>query len=93
MFIYRRRQADPIVLADQFTPEETVRITRLQGLFRTYPVCYTFDINYRRLEFARWLRDHGRLDEWDGGGTRADHDDIAPEMARVNGALYSTELR
>jgi hypothetical protein len=66
MFISWRRQADLVELDNEFTPEETVRITHLQGQYRTAPVCYRFDINYRRLEFARWLVDHGYLDEWRG---------------------------
>lgn len=64
MFISWRRQADPVELDDEFTLEETVRITHLQGQYRTAPACYKLDINYRRLEFARWLVDHGHLDEW-----------------------------
>jgi len=64
MFRYRQRQAEPIKLADQFTPEEAVRITQLQGQFRASPVRFRLDISYERLEFARWLLDHGRLDEW-----------------------------
>lgn len=76
MFISQRRPPEPGELVGQFTAEEAVRITQLQGLFRTYPVCYTLDINYQRLEFARWLVEHGRLDEW--SGERADTNDAAP---------------
>lgn len=66
MFVSWRRQADPVELDDEFTPEEFLRITHLQGQYRTAPVCYKLDINYRRLEFARWLVDHGHLGEWLG---------------------------
>lgn len=66
MFVSWRRQADPVELDDEFTPEESTRITHLRGQYRSAPVCYKLDINYRRLEFARWLVDHGHLDEWLG---------------------------
>lgn len=66
MFISWRRQGDPVELDDDFTPEEAIRISHLQGQYRTAPVCYKFDINYRRLEFARWLVENGHLDEWHG---------------------------
>ena len=64
MFFYRARKAEPIELTDQFTPEETARITRLHRQFNAYPFCFKLQINYRRLEFARWLVEHGYLDEW-----------------------------
>lgn len=64
MFLYPSRRAKPIALEDLFTPEQTVRIMTLRRQFDTYPDRYKFDINYRRLEFARWLVTHGYLDEW-----------------------------
>jgi len=60
----QKRKASPAALVGQFTSEETDRLTQLQELFRAYPDCYTFDLNYRRLEFARWLQEHGRIGEW-----------------------------
>ena len=62
--MYQKRIANPSELEGQFTSEETDRLTQLQGLFRAYPACYTLDLNYRRLEFARWLQEHGRIGEW-----------------------------
>lgn len=64
MFMYQKRTARPTELVGQFTSEETDRLTQLQGLFRAYPACYTLDLNVRRLEFARWLQEHGRIGEW-----------------------------
>lgn len=63
MFSYRQRRAESIELADQFTPEEAIRITQLRGRYRSLPLCFKLDINYQRLQFARWLLEHGRLDE------------------------------
>ncbi len=71
MLFYRRRQADPATLVSQFTSEEAIHITRLQGLFRNYAVCYKLEIDYRRLGFARWLFEHGRLDDWGSSTTNA----------------------
>jgi hypothetical protein len=59
-----KRKANLPELVGQFTSEEADRLTQLQGLFRAYPACYTLDLNYRRLEFARWLQEHGRIGEW-----------------------------
>lgn len=64
MFLYPSRKAQPTELVGPFTPEQTVRIMVLRGQFHTYPDCFKFDIDYRRLEFARWLVIHGYLDEW-----------------------------
>ena len=64
VFMNQKRKASPAALVGQFTSEETDRLTQLQELFRAYPDCYTFDLNYRRLEFARWLQEHGRIGEW-----------------------------
>lgn len=64
MFLYPSRKAEPTELVGPFTPEQSVRIMVLRGQFHAYPDCFKFDINYRRLEFARWLVTHGYLDEW-----------------------------
>jgi len=66
VFLYPSKKAKPVALEDVFTPEETVRIMTLRRQFDTYPDRYKFDINYRRLEFVRWLVAHGYLDEWSG---------------------------
>lgn len=72
MFSSRQQRAEPIELADQFTPEEANRITQLRGRYRSSPLCFKLDINYQRLQFARWLLEHGRLDE--RGSMPADRD-------------------
>ncbi len=64
VFMSQKRKASPTELVGQFTSVEADRLTQLQELFRAYPVCYTLDLNYRRLEFARWLQEHGRIGEW-----------------------------
>ncbi len=63
MFFFQPRRVAPVQLSEQFTPAECDRISRLHRQFLTTPVCFKLDINYRRLEFARWLVEHGRLNE------------------------------
>lgn len=74
VFMNQKRKASPAALVGQFTSEETDRLTQLQELFRAYPDCYTLDLNYRRLEFARWLQEHGRIGEWRDAQRDAQHD-------------------
>lgn len=66
MFSYPWRKAEPVQveLVGQFTSEESVRIMGLRQQFDIYPDRFKLDINFRRLEFARWLVIHGYLDEW-----------------------------
>lgn len=65
MFFYRPRRAEPIELAGQFTPDESARINTLRVRFHLCPDHFNLGMDYRRLEFARWLVDHGHLGEWD----------------------------
>lgn len=58
-----RRKAEPTELAGQFTSKEAAGIAMLRRQYRAYPDRYRLDINYRRLEFARWLVVHGYLHE------------------------------
>jgi hypothetical protein len=68
MFMPRRVEpVDPIELADMFTLEESDRILALRQQFHSYPDQFKLEINYQRLEFARWLVAHGCLDEWQEG--------------------------
>lgn len=64
MFFHQMHNVDPSDLEGQFTPEEADRITTMRRQYQDYPDRYTFDINYQRLEFTRWLVVHGCLDEW-----------------------------
>lgn len=67
MFSYApRKVVEPVELVGTFTSEETTRIMVLRRQYRTYPDRFRLDINYLRLEFARWLVVHGYLDEWCG---------------------------
>lgn len=66
MFSYPPRTAEPTELVGDFTPEEAARITLLRRQYCLYPDRFKLDINYWRLDFARWLVVHGYLDEWCG---------------------------
>ena len=63
MYFSLRRKAESIELAGQFTAKEAACIGQLRRQYRAYPDRYKLDINYRRLEFARWLFMHGYLHE------------------------------
>ncbi len=65
MFMPRRVESvEPVELADLFTLEESDRIMALRQQFHSYPDQFKLEINFQRLEFARWLVAHGCLDEW-----------------------------
>lgn len=53
--------------AGQFTDEESKCIMSLRRQFLIYPDGFSIDVNYRRLEFARWLIARGYLSEWEVG--------------------------
>lgn len=57
-------------LGSQFTREEQARLMALRRQFMTCPESMKLDLNYQRLMFARWLIQHGLLDEGtDGSGS------------------------
>jgi hypothetical protein len=45
------------------TTEEVERLTNLRERIALQPVHLDLEIAARRLEFARWLVEHGRMDE------------------------------
>jgi hypothetical protein len=53
----------PITLGDTFTPEELSRLDALRQNFYTHAEYLERVIDDRRLEFARWLLDNGKLSE------------------------------
>lgn len=69
-FSMARRSVVTELAKGQFTGEECARITSLRRQFLIYPDGFALDVNYRRLEFARWLIAHGYLSEWDVGQPR-----------------------
>ncbi len=50
-------------LDDRFTAEQVQRLTALRQRLALQPVHLDLGIDARRLEFARWLVEHGRLGE------------------------------
>jgi hypothetical protein len=50
-------------LDDRFTAEEVQRLTALRQRVNVQPMHLDLGIDVRRLEFARWLVEHGRLGE------------------------------
>jgi len=48
---------------DCFTAEQVQRLTTLRQRLASQPVHLDLGIDARRLEFARWLVEHGRLGE------------------------------
>ena len=64
MFAHQARRSPAITLAeDLFTHEEEARIQKLRHQFLNCPDSFKLDVNYRRMDFARWLVERGRLDE------------------------------
>jgi hypothetical protein len=53
----------PTKLSDMFTPDELSRLDALRQNFYTHAEYLERVIDDRRLEFARWLLDHGKLSE------------------------------
>lgn len=66
-FSIARRSIVTELAEGQFTGEESARITSLRQQFLLYPDGFALDVNYRRLEFARWLIARGYFSEWDVG--------------------------
>jgi hypothetical protein len=50
-------------LDDRFTTEEVEQLTNLRERIASLPVHLDLQVEARRLEFARWLVEHGRMDE------------------------------
>lgn len=48
---------------DDFTPEEKERLLAVSQHFSAHPEYLESGIDERRLTFARWLVEHGRLSE------------------------------
>ncbi|HLJ80500.1 MAG TPA: hypothetical protein VKT52_03365 [Ktedonobacterales bacterium] len=53
----------PATLSGNFTAEEVSRLTQLRSNFHAHSEYLERVIDERRLEFARWLLDHGKLSE------------------------------
>lgn len=53
----------PATLRGNFTAEEVSRLTQLRGNFHVHSEYLERVTDERRLEFARWLLDHGKLSE------------------------------
>lgn len=45
------------------TTGEVTRLTKIRARYRGHPTCVEFDLDERRLAFARWLVDCGWLRE------------------------------
>ncbi len=95
MFFSQMRNAEPIAPVDllgRFTPEEVVHLIELRRHYRDYPDRYRFPINFRRLEFTRWLVAHGYLDEWREGAAgqnRADRTRRTQKHAVVSALQFT----
>ena len=65
------------------SPKEALRLTALRERFGGQPEYLELDINERRLQFARWLVEHGRLGEFPecGAEMAAERPDAAPQEA------------
>jgi hypothetical protein len=46
-----------------FTAEQEAHIVALRQQFATFPDQFALELNYRRLEFVRWLVEQGMLNE------------------------------
>ena len=55
--------ARPATLSGNFTADEVSRLTQLRSNFHAHAEYLERVIDERRLEFARWLLDHGKLSE------------------------------
>lgn len=53
----------PATLGKNFSAEEVSRLTQLRGTFHVHSEYLERVIDERRLEFARWLLEHGKLSE------------------------------
>jgi hypothetical protein len=55
--------SQPPLLEGLFTTEEIARLHTLRQHFLSYPASLELGIDDRRLTFARWLVEHGKLSE------------------------------
>lgn len=53
----------PTTLSGNFTADEVARLTQLRTNFHAHTEYLERVVDERRLEFARWLLDHGKLSE------------------------------
>ena len=65
MFMWQQSNQTPraSVVAAAFTPEEVARLRELREEYEAYQACREFGLDPRRLHFARWLVQQGRLNE------------------------------
>jgi hypothetical protein len=68
---------DGVTLGACFTPEELTRLCALRRRFQDHPDHGDTDAALRRLEFARWLAQNGRLNE----GVKAESADMQQPAA------------
>lgn len=60
---YSNNNAKPATLSGNFSADEIARLTELRHNFFAHTEYLERVIDERRLEFARWLLDHGKLSE------------------------------
>lgn len=63
---YGTNGTKPAMATGNFTPEELARLSALRSNFRSRAEYLERVIDDRRLEFARWLKQHGKLNEDEG---------------------------
>jgi hypothetical protein len=51
-----------------FTYDELAHLQQLRHQVLRHPACYSLDMNYRRMDFYRWLAQRGDLSEGNEGG-------------------------
>jgi hypothetical protein len=60
---YGANGTKPAMATGNFTPEELARLNALRSNFRSRAEYLERVIDDRRLEFALWLKEHGKLNE------------------------------
>ncbi|HEU5348323.1 MAG TPA: hypothetical protein VFU63_06895 [Ktedonobacterales bacterium] len=63
---YLSNQYAPDLVSDEQAPltaEEIARLAEVRARYQGHPACVEFDLDERRLTFARWLVDRGWLRE------------------------------
>lgn len=60
---YSNNNGKPATLSGNFSVDEVARLTELRHNFFAHTEYLERVIDERRLEFARWLLDHGKLSE------------------------------
>ncbi len=63
---YGSNNSKPAMVTGNFTPEELARLNAMRLNFRSRAEYLERVIDEARLEFARWLVEHGKLGEGDG---------------------------